>query len=771
MAQITITPNQAAALLVQKLTGKGVTVSNPLLTCANVANGVFTAVTPANIGIDSGIILCTGDAANAAGPASQFVSTDNKANGDAFLDAYIGGTTKNACALEFDFKPAGDTIKFDYVFASEEYTDYSCTTFNDVFGFFITGPNITGTKNLAIIPNTTIPVTINSTVDTLQVNISTLGTGLCRSMGPGAPFGMYYAGQRIGSTYNGFTKVLTAIQKVIPCSTYHLRLIIADVGDEFFDSGVWLRAGSLSSKTATIRAAGLSTANNVPYCVRGCYPGTFSIYRSDTTNTTNPLIVHFQIGGTAVNGTDYSFIPDSVTIGVGQKKSLININALTSATGAKTVKIFVYAPSCNPSQPPIVIDSAELNILDTLRLEMITHDTTICAGTALPVAAIGDTAYNYSWSPTIGTGTPSIIDTNVVTLIQPDTTRTYTLTASFPGCPDVKRSITLGIEPIPVVDAGRDTGICQWDTLRLHAKVKPTWYTNYRYQWSPGNDLNNTTQSDPVLTGNLDTKLQLTVTTAIGCVDSDSVNITVHPGNFAAGTPDAGICPEDTTTLQVTGGQKFKWVPSNYLSNDTDSIVRTYSPVPIDYTVYVTNQYGCRDTVIIPITLFPAAVLYLGDDLHLYPGEKYQMDAKGNCVAFSWFPNVGLNATNIYNPVISPTVYTRYYVTGVTAGGCSTTDTINVYTEQTVLDVPNAFNPGSLNNELKIVKRGIATLKYFRIFNRWGAKVFESNDINKGWDGRYNGEEQPEGVYVYIVDAETDDGRHFYKQGNVTLIR
>ena len=86
--------------------------------------------------------------------------------------------------------------------------------------------------------------------------------------------------------------------------------------------------------------------------------------------------------------------------------------------------------------------------------------------------------------------------------------------------------------------------------------------------------------------------------------------------------------------------------------------------------------------------------------------------------------------------------------------------------------MPNAFVPGSgPNGELKIIKRGVATLKYFRIFNRWGQEVFSTNNIDEGWDGRYNGSSQPMGVYVYMIEAYTNTGKRFYKQGNITLIR
>src|SRR5690606_19892671 len=148
-------------------------------------------------------------------------------------------------------------------------------------------------------------------------------------------------------------------------------------------------------------------------------------------------------------------------------------------------------------------------------------------------------------------------------------------------------------------------------------------------------------------------------------------------------------------------------------------------------------------------------------------------DPQGNALYFQWFPPLGLSATDIANPIAMPEVNTRYFVQAATEWGCVAYDSIDVNVNpESVLDMPNAFTPGSHpNNEIKIVKRGIATLKYFRIFNRWGTKVFETSNIDEGWDGSYNGSAQPMGVYVYMVEAVTSTGRRFVKQGNITLIR
>jgi gliding motility-associated-like protein len=169
----------------------------------------------------------------------------------------------------------------------------------------------------------------------------------------------------------------------------------------------------------------------------------------------------------------------------------------------------------------------------------------------------------------------------------------------------------------------------------------------------------------------------------------------------------------------------------------------------------------------------PGAVIFLDDSVTLYPGEDYQITPQTNCSIFSWTPVGGLNNKYYANPVASPEVSTKYVVTGVTEWGCKTKDSINVYVRtESLLTLPNAFAPGSgANATFKIIRRGEATLRHFRIYDRWGVVVFETNNIEEGWDGTYKGIPQPLGVYVYDVSAVTKAGKVFTKSGNLTLLR
>ncbi len=201
-AQIIVSPSQTAAVLAQRLSGQGVTILNPTLTCASGANGFFNSIS-SNLGLDSGIVLTTGRVATQGssiginGLSADLASTDNGFPGDPMLNPLAGQSTTNACDLEFDVVPNGDSIKFKYVFSSEEYINAVCGPYNDAFAFFISGPGISGTENMALVPGTNIPVTINSINDGVPGRTGHLSN--CTNMGAGSPFTAYYIDNSMGT--------------------------------------------------------------------------------------------------------------------------------------------------------------------------------------------------------------------------------------------------------------------------------------------------------------------------------------------------------------------------------------------------------------------------------------------------------------------------------------------------------------------------------------------------------------------------------------------
>jgi len=265
--------------------------------------------------------------------------------------------------------------------------------------------------------------------------------------------------------------------------------------------------------------------------------------------------------------------------------------------------------------------------------------------------------------------------------------------------------------------------------------------------------------------------------TVKGCISPlDSMKITVYPTPSITMSENVVVCPHESATLKSTNTDAlayYHWFPSTYLSDTVSAVVVVRPETNIHYTLVASNMFGCTDTAHVAVTVKAGAVLEAGDSATIYPGEKYQLNAATNCTYITWFPSTGLSDAHITNPVASPLVSTRYIATGITEFGCKVKDSVDIrVSKETLLDLPNAFTPGNgSNSKFKILKRGIADLKSFSVYNRWGQKVFETANIDEGWDGSFNGKPQPFGVYIYDVKAVTSSGEDFVKRGNVTLIR
>ncbi|MBI4647311.1 MAG: choice-of-anchor L domain-containing protein [Bacteroidia bacterium] len=280
--------------------------------------GYFTNTSP-GFPFSAGIILSTGYVVDAPGTGDYFASNSLGTGGDADLDELLAGswTTNDAIILEFDFIPSSDTVQFNYIWGSEEYPEWVNSSFNDVFGFFISGPGINGpfsnnAENIALIPGTSQYVSIDN------VNNGTANLGPCMNC-------QYYIDNSSGSVtvYDGITTALTAYAVVVPCSTYHIKLAIADAGDEVYDSGVFIEAGSFSS--------GGQVGMNNPDPIYGnnndLYEGCSNYYvfsRLDSTDTADPITVSLSISGNATQGDgtgpndDITTFPTSFTIPAGE---------------------------------------------------------------------------------------------------------------------------------------------------------------------------------------------------------------------------------------------------------------------------------------------------------------------------------------------------------------------------------------------------------------------------------------------------------------------
>jgi len=275
--------------------------------------GFFNSIN-STVGVDSGIILTSGllDPPYGLGQASiNGANYFKPTQGDSLLNTLINyptDFTSGAAVLEFDFVPNGDSIKFEYVFASDEYPQQLCIDDNDVFAFFISGAGISGVKNIALVPNTNLPVCINSINDTSIVSYA-YNVPNCYSVSNS----QYYV-NHINDTnfiFNGSTTVLTAKEKTIPCQTYHLKFAIAEVGSLADNSAVFLKANSFNSEPIKITSE-VNYSNGDTALYESCSGAKLIIRRTYNIQTTKTYSLNFS--GSALNGIDYQLLPTTITM-------------------------------------------------------------------------------------------------------------------------------------------------------------------------------------------------------------------------------------------------------------------------------------------------------------------------------------------------------------------------------------------------------------------------------------------------------------------------
>lgn len=572
------------------LLGSCVTASNISFVGVPGAAGTFNG-SGTVLGLNGGVVLTTGSAQYAVGPDfANSVGQSNLLGGDPDLNMLASPfTTYDASILEFDFVPQSDTLRFNYIFGSEEYPEYVNAGYNDVFGFFISGPGIAGpfsggAVNIALIPGTSTPVAID--------NVNNGYSGTEPATGPCTNCA-YYVDNSSGPAvqYDAYTTVLTAQVVVTPCQTYHIKLAIADAGDGALDSGVFLEEGSFSASGE--EAVELSSISGVSGIYEGCDVGSFVFRRLPGASNASPLTASYTVSGTATPGVDYNALPGSITIPAGQDSVILNIQGVLDYTteGVETVVLDLAGGGCSCTAPP----SVSMNILDNdIPLALTTTgSTTICLGqsTSLTANTSGSiTPYTVAWN----NGAPA--GNNVTVLPTVTTTYTFTLTDACGG-----QSLTSS-ETVTVVtpDFSVDDDQQCFDGHVFNFTNDGTTGGTVTHFWDFG-DGNSSTVENPshvyATSGNY-TVTHYVIYVAQGCTASADAMMEVYPEPSVLAIVDQNVScaggSDGALTAFVSGGTS----PFNYLwtpGNETNQSITGLSVG--SYTINVTDANGCTDAV------------------------------------------------------------------------------------------------------------------------------------------------------------------------------
>jgi gliding motility-associated-like protein len=669
-AQLVVTNVSDANALVQRLLGQGVTVSNISIKGHPAMTGFFNNLGGNNIGIDSGIVLTNGvaktdrltgrkgvdgDGFTAAGTVNAFNGWSFPGDGD--LSAIVGDITNDACVLEFDFVPLGDSIRFNYVFSSEEYTNFSCSQFNDAFAFFISGPGITGLRNIALIPNTNLPVTINN-----------INEEFC------ALFPQYFTNNEANTffTHNGHVAMFTASSRVQPCETYHLKLVIADVSDDDLDSGVFLEAKSLSSNAVKIENNTQTDPLNNSYLVEGCSAGAFKITRPKAEPA--PLSITLNYGGTAINGVDMQLLPAIVTIPANQTEITVNVVPIIDNTpeGIETIKIYALT-GCVSGTPT---DSAFIQIRDYDTLGINPDTAIICRNTTIQLTASpGYTTYQWDADPTLnntGIRNPIASPVNHIT--------TYYCTSTEGTCHG-RDSSTVIVKQLQLISK-TEINCSNASTGEIEVLGGTEWAQPVEYSLNNGAwQINSSFANLPV--GVYTVKIR----DATGCIDSLVVSITqLYPDLLINSIPVTGASclggADGSAAVNASGGKSPLLFSTDGINFQPGNVFRL---IPGNYTVTVRDNNNCTATQNFSIPLDNTVTLEAGSDRTICEGKNSRLNTISNADSYVWTPALGLDNSTIKDPLASPIITTQYIVTATT-GICIQKDTVTVF----VNPAPNA---------------------------------------------------------------------------------
>ncbi len=668
------------------------------INCDNGSYGNFEAGDATDLGLERGLLLTSGDINWALGPNTSDgfgnPNADRFLPGDPDLDALSvefgdGTLSQDACILELDVVAATDELTFEYIFGSDEYTEFVNSTFNDIFAFLISGPgivgnpNIGGQLNIAVLPdNVSTPVQINS-VNNQQnweyFRSNELGQSL------------EYDG--LTSDFLGVKKSLTARAEVIPCSTYHLKLAIADRGDGIFDSGVFI--SEIRGGTPDLS---INFNSGIDYLIEDCtdLPDELIIQlNSPVEDTTSYTVV---VEGTAINGEDYLLdLPDQIVFLPGEVEFTFPITVLSDLDNTEGIETIRISLTNDFGCGDVTYTTLDVELHDELNVLInVGQDTArLCVGGEVGLVASG--AAQYFWTPV------SLVDnpTSAEPIATPEMSQWIEVEGQIGlDCVDTDSIFLLIIDPNVSIETDDPLDICRGEEIQLNAVNN---VGDEGISWAPETGVSDPTAPSPIFNPEVPTEYVATISIA-GCSVADTVMVDVDFLNIPDLAGDTIICENYPVQLGAlvdpdTTTSMYQWMPVAGLE---DANIPDPVAVPETTTIYelitTADNMACADTSSFTVTVLPADVDIQPESelIEICLGETINLAAltsTGNATNLVWSPNDGsLNSTTDLNVIAAPTVTTQYFTT-FQVGECIVFDSLTIKVDSLPTDLSLMVDP------------------------------------------------------------------------------
>jgi gliding motility-associated-like protein len=260
---------------------------------------------------------------------------------------------------------------------------------------------------------------------------------------------------------------------------------------------------------------------------------------------------------------------------------------------------------------------------------------------------------------------------------------------------------------------------------------------------------------------------------ATGCTVTNTVVI-LFTNNLTMNAITGGsICSGASFSPSVTSNANaYAWSPVTGVSNAAIPNPTLSPTVTTTYTL--TGTLGvCSTQQSVTVVVFSGAVANAGSDAIVIAGDRYQLQATASAGSYLWSPSTGLSDATILNPVATPSATTTYRLRVTTSQGCVATDDMTLTVVPYCIKPMRAFTPNGdgINDKWLITDGSCLSSARAQVFNRYGAKVFESSDYRNTWDGTYKGKPLPDGTYYFIITYQLINSRVETLKGNLTILR
>lgn len=683
-------------------------------------NGAGTSFPFAN-----GIVLSTAKAKRSEGPNDNTIDEGSTSwGGDNDLEQALGITnTVNATVLEFDFVPLTSQVSFDYIFASEEYHGSATCTYSDGFAFLLKEAGSSNPyQNLAVIPNTNIPVLVTSVHPEIP--------GSCPAQNE-AYFGSFN-GNSHSINFNGETVPLTAKATVVPGTTYHIKLVIADHINYRYDSAIFLAGGSF--KVGTDLGSDKLIATGNPVCNGMTFP----------------------LDATESGSNFYQWFKDTAAI-----PGAINPTYTVDSPGVYSVQITLGATSCIATGKVTVEYASPPTLTDTVLVQCDENEDGVAVFNLTKadniiknnVPGLSEVAYYEQY-----TDAENQLSTIAAPLHYESAPKTiYARVSNIYGCYSIA-SLALQItnnavanfplletcdhDADPVQDGFYFFTLSDADPQVLDGL--PTGLVVEYYETvddallHPENVLanvfHNTVQNDQTIYAK--------ILNGPDCYDIIPVELVVNtlaPPDFE--DVHISICALATATLSVND------IYETYTWSNGDTDHTTTVDKPGIYTITVTEN-DCSATKTFIVTVPDPPVITSVDIQDMTPDDNTVL--------------VLYTGTGNYEFSLNGVVFQDSpYFTGVDAGvytiimrdkfGCGSTSK-----KITVINFPRYFTPNGdgINDFWTIATLKLQPNATVSIFDRFGKLISHFNGDAKGWDGKLNSKDLPSNDYWFVVTLE-----------------